>query len=1115
MITLNNKKICENCFTETTVEPCPHCGFVKASYRHDPITLAVGSVLNQRYMIGGVIGKGGFGITYLAYDLKLDARLAVKEYYPMGLAIRNPGSTLVTVSNEESEESFRTGAEKFYNEAKMVARFNGNPNIVSVHDFFYENDTVYFTMGYLQGQTLKSYLKKQKVTEGQAISIFQAISSALMASHSLNILHRDISPDNIMLCDDGSIRLLDFGAARQVMAEQSQSLSVILKQGFAPLEQYQKKGKQGPWTDIYALGATIYTALTGDMLSDPMTRLEDDSEFASNKYGISEKLWNIVQKCTKLKITDRYQDIFELKKDLNSIGIESEAFTDVKEEIRDVLRQTAKPFGSTFGTGSPNPNYAPASDPDATMLLGGGGSQGRTMSMDENATVLLSGQQGGSASNETVAMTPEEAAAYTGARDAAVMQGGSTGTTGQGLQSQNTGVLNGQPQGTWNNTVNMPSQPVTGGYTSQPVTGGYTGGPAAGGYTGQPQSAGSIPYAAPAGGQGMQQPGMAQQIPGNQGGMPYASPASGQQPGKGQPPNMTAGYQQRFNNERQAANAANTANVKKKGIPAAFVVVIAVLGFLIIGGIGITVISRIIIGTYSDTATEASSEASSLTAEDTSESSSGSEETGGSASAGSGQSDALEALGVNDLEKYSDDNHKYSIYYPAGCKVMSAGDDTKEIANSKGTLHVAVRYMDRYIDDTILYNAQDYSDLVNVRRDNLLPVEGAGSTPETDNAGREEIAGQKNIPHFEYHYTDNNDNKWGGNMYIFDSSGQYGCYVVYTLVKGSADDYDELQDYAEAIADSFRIDASYEPEEVKIFEIDDLGVKTSLKNGLEYYTEDDDVIHLKYKSEGAGKDRWIFLLPGEAYGTEYSNMFLGVCGAFSDYDVSITSDMIPLDFGHYSGYWVKADMVSKSEGEHSDALIYAFSTNFGSDAKYQSFMVVGSASDKDEVREVVGGFRFDGATAYDNTKADTSKTIAIESGGTSGDEDVDDFIEKYDVSTSEYIFPGTDSREVTERDVDIFLDSYLDANNAKRLSASEKKTLCARALCYARNEIYARHGYIFQSGELRDLFENMSWYSGNVPGDRFNSNVFNQAEKRNIEFLKSKMDEYGGYQPAK
>lgn len=399
MITLNNKKLCENCFSEISSEPCPHCGFVKSSYRQDPVALVPGSILNQRYMIGGVIGKGGFGITYLAYDIKLDARVAVKEYYPMGLALRNPGNTLVTVSSRETEKSFRTGAEKFYNEAKMVAKFNGNPNIVSVHDFFYENDTVYFIMGYLQGQTLKSYLNNKKITEGQAVNIFDQISNALLAAHGMNILHRDISPDNIMLCDDYSIRLLDFGAARQVVAEQSQSLSVILKQGFAPLEQYQQKGKQGPWSDIYALGATIYTALTGQMLTDPMSRLEDDSEYAANKFGISENLWKVIYKCTQLKIQDRYQDIAELKEDLAHVGIETEKFSDIEEEITDCLRGNA-PEGGALGS---NISYAPAADPNATVFLGAEDSQDNS-------------------SNETMALSPEEAAVYAGANNAAPFQ---------------------------------------------------------------------------------------------------------------------------------------------------------------------------------------------------------------------------------------------------------------------------------------------------------------------------------------------------------------------------------------------------------------------------------------------------------------------------------------------------------------------------------------------------------------------------------------------------------------------------------------------------------------------------------------------------------------------
>lgn len=170
---------------------------------------------------------------------------------------------------------FKSGAERFYEEAKLVSRFNGNPNIVAVHEFFYENDTVYFAMEYLSGHTLKEHIQKQgTLNAGQVLYIAQNVSNALMAAHSASVLHRDISPDNIMLCDNGEVKIIDFGAARQVVAEHSQSFSVILKPGFAPLEQYRKKGKQGAWTDIYSLGATLYYALTGEIPDDPMSRQE-------------------------------------------------------------------------------------------------------------------------------------------------------------------------------------------------------------------------------------------------------------------------------------------------------------------------------------------------------------------------------------------------------------------------------------------------------------------------------------------------------------------------------------------------------------------------------------------------------------------------------------------------------------------------------------------------------------------------------------------------------------------------------------------------------------------------------------------------------------------------
>lgn len=322
MIKVNNKVLCRNCFSEIQREPCPMCGFCEEDYVHDPMILPLGSILENRYIIGRCIGKGGFGITYLAYDKKLECKVAIKEYYPSNLVVRNTKNATVSVFDEQSEETFKGGADKFYDEARLVAQFNENPNVVSVHDFFYANDTAYFTMGFLKGMTLKEYIRENgPLSPEQVVCVANDISNALAIAHSLNVLHRDISPANIMICSDGIIKLLDFGAARHIVAEGSQNLSVILTRGFAPLEQYQKKGNQGPWTDIYALGGTLYNALTLDIMEDPMSRLEDDSEYMSNKHNIEESLWQVIKKATELKREDRYQDIFEFQRDINSLNI--------------------------------------------------------------------------------------------------------------------------------------------------------------------------------------------------------------------------------------------------------------------------------------------------------------------------------------------------------------------------------------------------------------------------------------------------------------------------------------------------------------------------------------------------------------------------------------------------------------------------------------------------------------------------------------------------------------------------------------------------------------------------------------------------------------------------
>lgn len=347
MIEINNKHMCESCFAEITAEPCQCCGFSKNSYINEPSVLPCGSVLMGRYIIGKMLGKGGFGITYLAYDCQTDKTIAIKEFYPNGIANRTTGNPTVAVSTAEEASVFQKGAEKFYNEAKLVARFNGNPGIVSVYEFFYENDTVYFSMEYLHGKTLKKHMDQNgAITEAQAVFIADSVSCALLAAHSANVMHRDISPDNIMLCDDGTVKIIDFGAARQFVSQGSQNLSVILKQGFAPIEQYQKKGNQGPWTDIYSLGATLYYALTFDTIDDPMSRMENDEEFQSNKYGISESLWEVIRKSVMLKAADRYQDIFLFRNALGAAGITPEPIVKQKSEEAEPVPafQTAQPF---------------------------------------------------------------------------------------------------------------------------------------------------------------------------------------------------------------------------------------------------------------------------------------------------------------------------------------------------------------------------------------------------------------------------------------------------------------------------------------------------------------------------------------------------------------------------------------------------------------------------------------------------------------------------------------------------------------------------------------------------------------------------------------------------
>lgn len=269
--------------------------------------------LNDRYMIKSVLGEGGFGITYLARDELFDEEVAIKEFFPQGIVTRNyEFGNDVTVTYVKQKKDYDNGRRRFLSEAKVMAKFNKNPGIVSVIDFFQANNTAYIVMKYLEGINLKDYLRQNgSLAADEILELMSPVIEALDAVHSNGLIHRDISPDNIMLLTDGGVKLMDFGAARDYTEFGNKSLSVVLKHGYAPPEQYQSHGVQGPWTDIYALSATIYKCLTGLAPEDSIERMMDDQLLPPSKLGVAvpKYMEQAIMKGMKLSPKDRYQNI--------------------------------------------------------------------------------------------------------------------------------------------------------------------------------------------------------------------------------------------------------------------------------------------------------------------------------------------------------------------------------------------------------------------------------------------------------------------------------------------------------------------------------------------------------------------------------------------------------------------------------------------------------------------------------------------------------------------------------------------------------------------------------------------------------------------------------------
>ena len=272
---------CMGCMStyEAIDEMCPFCGYIEGTPAKEAYHIKPGSLLHDRYTVGRAIGFGGFGITYIAWDNKLMQKVAIKEYMPSEYATRVPGNLTVTIYDGERYTEFMTGLQKFLDEAQRLAKFQNVPGIVRILDSFSENLTAYIVMEYLDGMTLKQYLAEHggKLPYEEAVEFILPVLAALQAVHKEGIIHRDISPDNIFITEDGEVKLLDFGAARYASTGYSKSLSVILKPGYAPAEQYLSHGEQGPWSDVYATAATLYRMITGVVPEEALERKEKDT----------------------------------------------------------------------------------------------------------------------------------------------------------------------------------------------------------------------------------------------------------------------------------------------------------------------------------------------------------------------------------------------------------------------------------------------------------------------------------------------------------------------------------------------------------------------------------------------------------------------------------------------------------------------------------------------------------------------------------------------------------------------------------------------------------------------------------------------------------------------
>lgn len=336
---------CHKCMSELTgTSPiCPHCGYDNDHPDQIPQALPCGTMLHGRYLIGKMLGQGGFGITYIGFDYALEIPVCIKEYYPAGGAMRGYDGNKVYWSSNSMGSTLKQGRETSVKEARKAVKVRDLSSVVNVWDVFYENETSYIVMEYIKGITLKEYLwnRNRRMDIEECMRLLGPVIHDLHGVHQKGIIHRDISPDNLMIREDGKMFLLDLGAAKDLTKGTGQSSQIVAKRGFSPPEQYTVNGQIGPWTDVYSMCATIYWCMTLEIVPDPMDRMLGRPVVFPESFP--DNVASVLKHGLEINPEIRIRDLRELESELSqAVSLEAAKNTGVSKKEKEDFRKKTK-----------------------------------------------------------------------------------------------------------------------------------------------------------------------------------------------------------------------------------------------------------------------------------------------------------------------------------------------------------------------------------------------------------------------------------------------------------------------------------------------------------------------------------------------------------------------------------------------------------------------------------------------------------------------------------------------------------------------------------------------------------------------------------------------------